>query len=89
MGLQTKLEEQWTGQGWDNSSLKTPPPRATESIRVSLSCYNYRLMHHCMTLTFSNTVFENCDSILVLFTDYTSLDKNDVRYIMEVTHMLS
>ena len=42
-------------------------------------------MHHCMTLTFSNTVFENCDSILVLFTDYISSDKNDVRYIMEVT----
>jgi hypothetical protein len=41
-------------------------------------------MHHCMTLTLSNTVFENCDSILVLFTDYISLDINDVRYIIEV-----
>ena len=36
-----------------------------------------------MTLTFSNTVFENCDSILVLFTDYALLNTYDVRYITE------
>jgi hypothetical protein len=33
-----------------------------------------------MTLTFSNTVFENCDSIGPL-NQYTSLYKNDARYI--------
>ena len=42
-------------------------------------------MHCSMTLTFSNTVFENCDSILVLLIDYNSLSKKAVRYLLEVT----
>ena len=42
-------------------------------------------MHDCMTLTFSNTVFKNCDSILVLLLTDQFAIQNDGRYIIEVT----
>jgi len=78
MDLQPNLASHRQGEGWIILPENSPPhPHSQYTYPYLATTTGLWLIPHCMTLTFSDTVIENCDSILVLSTDYISLDRND------------